>query len=319
VLGSVFISYRRDDSAGFAGRIYDRLTKSLRHAQFFLDVDNILAGVDFGDVLSDHVGRCDALIAVIGRSWLSSADAENRRRLDDPLDTVRIEIEAALGRGIRVIPVLVDGAEMPRLEELPESLKTLARRQKIDVFHANFDADVKKLTRALTLLDNELRQKAEMVAREERKRKRQAAKADRERQGPELTSKVISSEHGPAVRKISRTASDSVRERPLSEVRVAPRDTQRGGARGATKVRATKPVREKSPGRTRKAEVEVARGVGSRRATADAVKSSYKTPKRRTRKAEVEAARLEQARRRKQTARRPSTRNPGAKETKHKA
>ena len=115
---------------------------------------------------------------------------------------------AAVGSRNSRIPVLVDGAEMPRLEELPESLKTLARRQKIDVFHANFDADVKKLTRALTLLDNELRQKAEMVAREERKRKRQAAKADRERQGPELTSKVISSEHGPAVRKISRTASD---------------------------------------------------------------------------------------------------------------
>jgi hypothetical protein len=202
VLGGVFISYRRDDSAGFPGRIYDRLTKSLRHAHFFLDVDNIPAGLDFGDVLSDHVGRCDALIAVIGRGWLSSADAENRRRLDDPLDTVRIEIEAALGRGIRVIPVLVDGAEMPRLEELPES----------------------------------------------------------------LTSKVISTEHSPAVPKISRTASDSVRKRPLFKVRIAPRDTQRGRALGATKVRATQPVREKSPRRTRKAEVEVARGVGSRRA-----------------------------------------------------
>ena len=124
MLGGVFICYRREDSAGFAGRIYDRLTRSLGRESVFLDVDNIPAGLDFVEVLSDHVGRCDALIAVIGRDWLSSADAENRRRLDDPHDTVRIEIEAALDRRIRVIPVLLMVPQCRGLTNCPIASKS---------------------------------------------------------------------------------------------------------------------------------------------------------------------------------------------------
>lgn len=147
--GSVFISYRREDSAGFAGRIYDRLVTKLAREKVFIDVDNIEPGLDFVKVLSDRVGACDALVAIIGDDWLSICDHEQRRRLDDPHDFVRIEIEAALERDIRVIPVLVNGARMPRSEELPDALKALARRQAIEISHTRFDSDAERLTRAL--------------------------------------------------------------------------------------------------------------------------------------------------------------------------
>ena len=105
--GGVFICYRRENSAGFAGRIYDRLVASLGRESVFIDVDGIPAGRDFVEVLSERVGRCDALIALIGHDWLASKDKDNRRRLDDASDFVRIEIEAALDRNVPVIPVLV--------------------------------------------------------------------------------------------------------------------------------------------------------------------------------------------------------------------
>jgi hypothetical protein len=159
VLGGVFICYRREDSAGFARLIYDRLTNKLGRERVFFDVDNIAPGVDFVDILSERVAKCDALIAVIGRHWTSSVDIHNRRRLDDPDDFVRIEIEAALERKIRVIPVLVDGAIMPRSDDLPDRLKKLRRRQAIEISHNHrFDSDVEGLTRALSALDEELRQ-----------------------------------------------------------------------------------------------------------------------------------------------------------------
>ena len=121
--GGVFISHRREDSDGFAGRIYDRLAMRLGHDNVFFDVDAIPPGRDFVDVLSDRVGKCDALIAVIGKNWVTAADDQNRRRLGDPSDFVRIEIEAALSRGVPVIPVLLGGTPMPHAEDLPEGLR----------------------------------------------------------------------------------------------------------------------------------------------------------------------------------------------------
>ena len=153
--GGVFISYRRDDAAGFAGRIYDRLANTLGRESAFIDVDNIPAGLDFVDVLSERVGRCDALIAVIGRNWLASADRDNCRRLDYPNDFVRIEIAAALERNVPVIPVLVDGAAMPQAHDLPDPLKKLARRQGIEISHNRFDSDAERLTEALARIDGE--------------------------------------------------------------------------------------------------------------------------------------------------------------------
>ncbi len=154
--GGVFICYRRDDTAGFAGRIYDRLKSSLGRESVFIDVDNIPAGRDFVEVLSERVGRCDALVALIGRNWLISADKDNRRRLDDPNDFVRIEIEAALERNVPVIPVLVDGAVMPQANDLPDTLKKLARRQGIEISHNRFDSDAERLTEALAGIDGDM-------------------------------------------------------------------------------------------------------------------------------------------------------------------
>jgi hypothetical protein len=151
--GGVFICYRREDAAGFAGRIYDRLKNGLGRESVFIDVDNIPAGRDFVEVLTERVGRCDALVALIGRNWLASADKNNRRRLDDPNDFVRIEIEAALERNVPVIPVLVDGAVMPQADDLPQPLKKLARRQGIEISHNRFDSDAERLTDALAQID----------------------------------------------------------------------------------------------------------------------------------------------------------------------
>jgi TIR domain len=157
--GGVFISYRREDSGGFAGRIYDRLASRLGRENVFFDVDAIPPGRDFVDVLSERVGKCDALLAVIGKHWVLSADSENRRRLDDPQDFVRIEIEAALSRNVPVIPVLVDGATMPHPDDLPDSLMKLIRRQAVEVSHARFESDAERLTQALSQIEEEIRQR----------------------------------------------------------------------------------------------------------------------------------------------------------------
>jgi TIR domain len=168
--GGVFISYRRDDSPSAAGRIYDRLKSRLGSERVFFDIDSIGLGVDFVEVLSNSVGKCDALVVIMGRNWVSSAGKDDRRRLDDPNDFVRTEIEAALDRGIPVIPVLVDNAEMPRTEELPDGLKKLTRRQGIQISHTRFDFDVDRLTHALSWLEDEIRQREEREkAKNERK------------------------------------------------------------------------------------------------------------------------------------------------------
>jgi hypothetical protein len=101
-----------------------------------------------------------------GRNWVSSASNNNRRRLEDPNDFVRIEIEAALERGVPVIPVLVDEAEMPRTEDLPDGLKKLTRRNGIQVSHARFDSDVDRLTHALSSLEDEIRQREDREKQE---------------------------------------------------------------------------------------------------------------------------------------------------------
>ena len=133
--GRIFISYRRADAAGYAGRIYDRLTGHFGEDAVFMDVDTIEAAVDFVEVLQSAEQRCDVLVALIGRRWLDSKDANEKRRLDNPEDFVRIEVAAALDRDIRVIPILVDGVIMPNSTELPGNLKPLARRNALQVDH----------------------------------------------------------------------------------------------------------------------------------------------------------------------------------------
>jgi hypothetical protein len=117
-----------------------------------MDVDNIAPGLDFVQVLEEQVAACDALLVLIGRDWVEAKNASGQRRLDDPNDFVRVEVEAALRRNVRVVPILVDGAPMPPHEALPESLRPLLRRNAVELTHARFGTDVKRLTDALAPL-----------------------------------------------------------------------------------------------------------------------------------------------------------------------
>ncbi len=143
----IFISYRRDDSSDISGRIHDRLRTQFPQSKIFIDVNTIPPGVDYIDALESEVSTCDMLLAIIGPKWLSAEGLEKgSRRLDDPTDLVRIEIIAALSRAIRVIPVLVGSAQIPTSAQLPEALKSLARRNAITVSHSTFDSDMARLT-----------------------------------------------------------------------------------------------------------------------------------------------------------------------------
>ncbi|MGE3305698.1 MAG: TIR domain-containing protein [Rhizobiaceae bacterium] len=146
--GGIFVSYRRDDAAASAGRLCDHLLRHFPREQVFFDVDNIEPGLDFVKVLDESVANCEVLLAVIGRTWIS-AKQEGRARLANPHDFVRIELESALRRDIRVVPVLVDGAAMPTERQLPEELRSLARRQAVTVSHASFASDVERLINVL--------------------------------------------------------------------------------------------------------------------------------------------------------------------------
>ena len=145
----IFVSYRREDARGDAGRLTDRLKQHFGDKQIFRDVEAIEPGLDFVESISNAVGACAVLLAIIGPNWLKTVDAAGQRRLDDPHDFVRLEVSAALNRGIRVVPVLVGGAPMPNAEELPEPLRSLARRQAHELSDSRWDFDVQHLIETL--------------------------------------------------------------------------------------------------------------------------------------------------------------------------
>lgn len=145
----VFVSYRRDDSPDATDRLTAELRSRLGDGNVFLDVDSIEIGARFAKVVDEWVGRCDALLAVIGPDWLEATDDEGNRRLDDPADYVRLEIEAALGREIRVVPVLMHGARIPRRDQLPESLAPLVEYNAIELARRHWDIDVGELVEGL--------------------------------------------------------------------------------------------------------------------------------------------------------------------------
>jgi beta-lactam-binding protein with PASTA domain len=141
----IFICYRRDDTAGHTGRLFDRLRETFGQDRVFLDVAGIEAGVDFTKAIERAVGSCEVLLAMVGKDWVTLTDAAGRRRLDDPQDFIRLEIATALSRDIRVIPVLVEGARVPDSAVLPDELKPLNHRQAVELRDSRWDADVKDL------------------------------------------------------------------------------------------------------------------------------------------------------------------------------
>lgn len=145
----MFISYRRQEASHLAGRLYDRLADRFGDDQVFMDVDSIEPGLDFTEVIAQAVDGCRVLLGLIGDRWSTAVDEAGHRRLDDPDDIVRLEIEAALERDIRVIPILVEGAMMPRRQELPESLARLVRRNALRISHESFRQDAARLVQIL--------------------------------------------------------------------------------------------------------------------------------------------------------------------------
>ena len=152
--GNVFINYRREDSAAWAGRIHDRLVRSLPTRRIFIDVDNIPEGEPFAELLDQKVAQCDVFLAVIGPDWLDVHDQSGNRRIDNSADFVRIEIASALKRkNILVIPVVVGGAKMPSANELPDDIRELAGRNALEIhsnrFHQDADRLLKRVRSAL--------------------------------------------------------------------------------------------------------------------------------------------------------------------------
>jgi hypothetical protein len=148
---SLFVSYRRQDTAGHAGRLVDRLRQEFGRDQVFMDID-IPVGVNFVEHIDRTIGAADVLIVLIGDDWLALRDDREGRRLDDPSDFVRSEIRAALQRGLVVIPVLVERASMPRHRDLPEDIRRLSQLNALELSDSRWDYDVGLLVAQLRTL-----------------------------------------------------------------------------------------------------------------------------------------------------------------------
>jgi TIR domain len=145
----VFISYRREETAGHAGRLYDALVAHFGDDNVFMDVE-MAPGIDFVERISFAVGACRALVVVIGRCWAQPTEGRASARIADPDDFVRLEVEMALrSPDVTVIPVLVGGARMPDPAELPESLRPLTRRNALELSDLRWRYDVGRLIDAL--------------------------------------------------------------------------------------------------------------------------------------------------------------------------
>ena len=149
-MAKVFISYRRTDSAAISGRIYDRLVEKFKRKNVFKDVDDIPAGVNFGDYIQESVRECAVMLVVIGQDWLDIRGPDGGPRLDDLADWVRIEIEMALSLGLTIIPLLVEGATMPQAPNLPVSLREVVQINALKVRNdPDFTHDVERVIAAI--------------------------------------------------------------------------------------------------------------------------------------------------------------------------
>ena len=177
--GQIFINYRRGDDPGFTQALFARLESAFAADQLFMDIDSIEPGLDFVRVLEEQVDKCDVLLTVIGPNWLEPDDETGSRRLDNPDDFVRIEIESGIRLGKRIIPVLVNGADMPSADHLPESLRPLARRNAVRLTHERFKADVSALIKQLekALQNAEALRQAEQFAEVRRREAETEARA----------------------------------------------------------------------------------------------------------------------------------------------
>lgn len=142
----IFISYRRDDSGGYAIALYAQLERFFGKGNVFFDVgDSIKPGTDFDQEIKKAVKDSDVLLALIGKNWLSISDSDGRRRVDNPKDYVNIEISTALKNKVLVIPVLLNETKMPSDTALPDNLKVLSKCQAVEIRHSHFNPDSEQL------------------------------------------------------------------------------------------------------------------------------------------------------------------------------
>ncbi len=146
---SIFLSYRRHDSAGHAGRLYDALVRRYGSDQVFIDIGTIEPGRDFVEVIHEAIASHDTMLVLIGPRWLMGADGHGQKRIEDPADFVRLEVATALQSHMRVIPVLVQGARMPAPTRLPEDLLALVRRNAFELSDTRWAYDVQRLIEVL--------------------------------------------------------------------------------------------------------------------------------------------------------------------------
>lgn len=144
----IFISYRVQDTAGETGRLVDDLKQHFADDQIFMDIENLEPGADFVDSIEKSLDTCDVFLAVIGPRWKGHHESESNR-INDPNDWVRMEVGTALRRNIRVVPVLVDGATLPKQDELPSDLQALLRRQAIEITNKRWRYDTEQLIQFL--------------------------------------------------------------------------------------------------------------------------------------------------------------------------
>jgi hypothetical protein len=147
---TIFISYRRQDSAAWSGRLFDALSSRYGAGHVFLDIANITPGADFLSHIGDAVLRSDAVLVVIGPDWVQAEYREGSRRLDDPQDLVRSVLRTALGLRKPLVPVLVGGAAMPMAAGLPDDIASLAGLQGLPLRDPTWNEDIARL---ITLLE----------------------------------------------------------------------------------------------------------------------------------------------------------------------
>jgi hypothetical protein len=150
-MSSVFISYRREITAGEARALFNELLEKHGTHSVFMDVDSIALGRDFRSALRKTIESCDLMLVLIGKDWAEIKDERGRKRLESPGDYVRLEIEAALKRDIVVTPILVQGAHMPAPEQLPADIRDLAYRNGFELSHTRWESDVQEMVRRLEL------------------------------------------------------------------------------------------------------------------------------------------------------------------------
>ncbi len=162
----IFICYRREETAANARLLYARLSEYFGKNCVFMDVEAITIGTDFTRAVREAVSRCNVILVLIGRDWSTITDSKGKRRIDNPDDWIRVEIETALQRDITVVPVLIDGAVLPQADDLPSSLQPLIQRQALELRHTQFKSDSQRLMKVIDgiLWINPIRSVARSVA-----------------------------------------------------------------------------------------------------------------------------------------------------------